>query len=72
MTYELSNDDKRVVVEQHIKNIEYSLFNNSLSILVEEAVSAPDQNVLTTLNAEKTKLEAKKSALVAELNSLAE
>jgi hypothetical protein len=72
MSYELSNDDKRVVVEQHIKNIEYSLFNNSLSILVEEAVSAPDQNVLATLNAEKTKLEAKKSALVAELNSLTE
>lgn len=72
MTYELSNTEKRSIIEQHLKNIEYSLFNLEISLLAENAVDAPDTSSVSKLTDSISDMEAKRTALLAELNSISE
>lgn len=66
----LTNEEKSAIVTQHIKNIEYSIYNLEVSIIEEEAVQAPDSNKVSSLNSDIAELNAKKSALTTELASL--
>jgi hypothetical protein len=70
MTIELSNEEKIGIVEQHLKNIAFSEYNLTLSLIAEEAVTNPSSSNLLSLNSQKSDLEAQKSALLQELNSL--
>jgi hypothetical protein len=70
MVYELTNEEKRGIVEQHLKNIAFSEYNLSLSLTAEEAIENPSSSNILSLNSQKDDLEAQKSALLAELNSL--
>lgn len=66
----LTNEEKAAIVTQHIKNIEYSIYNLEVSILEEEAVQDPDSQKISDLNSDITELNAKKAALTTELASL--
>mgnify|MGYP006268239425 CR=1 FL=1 len=70
MTYELTNEEKIELVNQHLKNIEFSLFNFSLSLVEEQALSSPNGEVITSLNNQIAQANAKKTALLEELEGL--
>lgn len=71
MTYELNNQEKAEVVNQHLKNVEYSLFNLNLSLVEEQAVATPNTVNIAAINSQITEMTAKKTALLAELADLA-
>jgi hypothetical protein len=70
MVYELTNEEKRGIVEQHLKNIAFSEYNLVLSLTSEEALENPNSANLLSLNSQKDDLEAQRAALLTELNSL--
>ena len=67
MTYELTNDEKRNIINQHLRNLEYSKFNVEISLVEENADPAPDQANLDTLTGQLSTINGKMEALVAEL-----
>lgn len=68
----LTNQEKIDIVNQHLKNVNYSLYNLSLSVVEENAVSEPNSDSLANLNSQISDLTAKKTTLEAELQSLSE
>jgi hypothetical protein len=70
MTYELTNEEKAAIVNQHIKNLEYSIYNLQVSLVEENAVSAPDAAKVSSLNSQISEANTKKTALLAELDEL--
>ena len=66
----LTNEEKSAIVNQHIKNVEYSIYNIELSVIAENAVSSPDADKITSLNNQLADLTAQKTALEAELSAL--
>jgi vacuolar-type H+-ATPase subunit I/STV1 len=67
----LTNEEKSGIVSQHIKNVEYSLYNLNLSLIEENAVSSPDADKISSLNDQIADLNAQKTALETELANLA-
>lgn len=67
----LTNEEKSGIVSQHIKNVEYSLYNLNLSLIEENAVSSPDADKISSLNDQIADLNAQKTALETELENLA-
>lgn len=67
----LTNEEKSGIISQHIKNVEYSLYNLTLSLLEENAVSSPDADKVNLLNDQIDDLNAQKSVLESERSSLA-
>lgn len=70
MSYELTNEEKAAIVNQHIKNLEYSIYNLQVSLVEENAVSAPDAAKVSSLNSQISEANTKKTALLAELDEL--
>lgn len=70
MTYELTNEEKAVIVNQRLKNVESNIFNLELSLIEENAVVAPNATNVSSLNAQLTEANAKKTALLAELSEV--
>ena len=70
MTYELTNEDKTGVINQHLKTLSYNKFNLDLSKVEESAKSSPDATVITELNTQTAEVTAKINALLAELDKL--
>jgi len=70
MSVVLTNEEKSVIVSQHIKNVDYSIYNVELSLIEENAVSSPDADKILSLNNQLTDLNAQKTALSAELSAL--
>jgi hypothetical protein len=70
MTTTLTNEEKSGIVSQHIKNVEYSLYNLNLSLIEENAVTSPDATKISSLNDQITDLNAQKTALQSELSNL--
>jgi len=66
----LSNEDKLGIVDQHIKNVEYSKYNLELSIIEENAVATPNAEAIASLNAQIAQVNAKLQALATEKASL--
>lgn len=71
MVYELTNEEKTAIVEQHLKNIAFSEYNLDLSLTAEQALQNPSSSNLLSLNSQKDDLQAQKDALLVELDSLA-
>jgi hypothetical protein len=71
MSITLTNEEKSGIVSQHIKNVEYSLYNINLSLIEENAVSLPDSDKVDSLNSKIVDLNAQKAALQSELAKLA-
>jgi hypothetical protein len=70
MTYELTNEQKSDIVNQHLRSLEYSIYNIQLSVMEEESRTTPEESMLQSLNASLTDLNAKKTALLNELASI--
>ena len=66
----LSNEDKLGIVDQHIKNVEYSKYNLELSIIEENAVATPNAEAIASLNTQIAQVNAKLQALATEKASL--
>lgn len=65
-TYEyLTDDDKDSIIENHIRNLEYSLFNTEMSIIAANSVATPNTETLTNLNTELSDIRTKITALKA-------
>jgi hypothetical protein len=70
MTLTLTNEEKAAVVTQHIKNVEYSIYNLELSVIEENSVASPDASKISSLNEQLVDLASQKTALTAELSLL--
>lgn len=70
MSITLTNEEKAAVVSQHIKNVDYSIYNLELSVIEENAVSSPDADKISSLNSQLTDLNLQKTALTSELSAL--
>lgn len=70
MTYELSKEEKIAIVNQHLKSLEYNRYNIQMSLAEENAIDAPSQVVLDSLNAQLAENTARKSVLIQELETL--
>jgi hypothetical protein len=72
MSYELTNEEKSAIVSQHIKNLEYGIYNLQVSLIEENAVATPNSEKVSSLNSQISEANAKKTALLAELSDLTE
>jgi hypothetical protein len=70
MTYELTAQEKTDIINQHLRNLELSIYNLTLSVLEEEAKSTPESAILASYNSDLSDLNAKKTVLLDELASL--
>lgn len=66
----LTNEEKIVIVNQHIRNVDTNIYNLELSLIEANARTTVDQDVTSSLNAQVADLTAQKTALQAELTSL--
>jgi hypothetical protein len=65
-TYEyLTDEDKDSIIENHLRNLEYALFNTEMSIVAANSVASPDATVLTNLNNDLSDIRTKIAALKA-------
>jgi hypothetical protein len=67
---ELTNEEKSVIVLQHLKNIAYSEYNAILSLAQEQALSEPNNKNIETLTNQLSDIVAQKQILQDELDSL--
>lgn len=65
MTVELTTQEKISIIDQHLKTIEYSLFNYELDLIEANAVTPVDQAVISSVQAKVTAVTTKKNALLA-------
>jgi len=72
MTYQLTNEEKSTIVNQHIRNLEHGIYNLEVSLIEENAVSTPDASRISSLNSQIAESNSKKTALLAELDELTE
>jgi hypothetical protein len=72
MTTLLTNADKLSVVNQHIKGIDFQLYNLELDLLEANAEATPNTENISSINGRVASLNAKRVALAAEALLLAE
>ena len=70
MTSILTNEEKVTIVTQHIKNVEYAIYNLELSVIEENSVASTDAAKITSLNGQLNDTKAQKAALELELGKL--
>jgi hypothetical protein len=70
MDNELTKADKIDIIDQHMRNIEYSRYNLELSRLEENALTNPDQAVLDSVTAQMADMDAKLAALTSQRDIL--
>jgi septal ring factor EnvC (AmiA/AmiB activator) len=66
----LTNEDKLNLVNQHIKSIDYQVYNVELDLIEANAESPVNSDSVSTLNARMNALEAKRTALESEAATL--
>ena len=72
MTTTLSNVEKKAIVDQAIKQVDYTIYSSEVEVLQLEAVTPVDQDQLDAYTQRIAKLNAKRLALVAELELVTE
>jgi hypothetical protein len=72
MTTLLTNADKLSVVNQHIKSIDFQLYNLELDLLEANSEATPNAESISSLNVRVTSLTAKRVVLAAEALELEE
>lgn len=70
MTYALSNEEKISIIEQHVRNLEYSKFNLETALIAERALTSPDSGVILSTEAKLGEINTKITALTAEIATL--
>jgi len=66
----LTNEEKLAVLDQHLKNVEYSIYGIELDLIEANSVSIQDETLISGLNARLDDQNAKKDALLAEKATL--
>jgi len=72
MTYELTNEEKISIIDQHLKNLEYNRYNLEISVLELTSGTNPKQESITDIQAQIDSIIAQQTALNAEIASLTE
>jgi hypothetical protein len=70
MNLELSVEDKLTIVQQHLKNILYSEYNQQISLLESQAVTIPNQSNIDGVNLQLASIASQKLVLQNEIKSL--
>lgn len=70
MVYTLTKEEKIDIINQHLKNLEYSKFNSEISLVEESAAIEPQQNLIDEIQGQIDSINAKKTALLSEISSL--
>jgi hypothetical protein len=68
----LSNEDKLGIAQGHKRNIEYSKYNLELSLMLENCVTDPKEDIVASLTSEIAELDKKLTVLETEIASLTE
>jgi len=66
----LTKEDKLNIVHQHLKSLDYALYNLELDLIEAEAVTTSDSDAISGINSRISALEAKRTALMAEKTSV--
>jgi hypothetical protein len=64
MTVELTVDEKLSIIDQHIKQMQYSIYGAELDLVEANAIVDIDQTVITSITNRISTATAKKDALV--------
>ena len=72
MTTTLTNEEKINIVNQHIKSVDYMIYGHELDLIQANATSSPDAAQIASINLRLSEANAKRTALVAEKDSLTE
>ena len=72
MTTLLTNEDKLSIVNQHIKSIDFQIYNLELDLLEANAEATPNAENISSLNTRTTSLNRKRVALATEAAELEE
>lgn len=67
---QLSDQEKLVILSQHIKNSLTNIYNLEVSLIAENATAYPNQDTVTTLTVKHQEELLKKQALEQELSTL--
>jgi hypothetical protein len=70
MVYILTKEEKINIINQHLKNLEYSKFNSEISLVEESAAVQPQQILIDEIQGQIDNINAKQSALLLEISSL--
>jgi hypothetical protein len=70
MTYELTNEEKTAIVNQHLRSLEYSKYSIQVSLKEENAVTEKNTELISSLNSQVLIITDKIDALLEELASL--
>jgi hypothetical protein len=70
MSTELTDIEKSTILDQHIKNLGYAMYNIQLSLREAQAVATPNQETITALNNQINDANAQMAVLQAEFSSL--
>jgi hypothetical protein len=70
MTIELTIQEKTDIINQHLKNLAYTEYNLNISLVEANAASQPNQDTVSSINQQLSNINAQKSALQSELDSL--
>lgn len=66
----LTNEEKINIINQHIKNIDFAIYGFDLDLIQANAISLPDAGQIASINLRISELNAKRSALSLEKDSL--
>jgi hypothetical protein len=70
MGYTLTKQEKIDIINQHLKNLEYSKYNSEISLVEESAAIEPQPTLIDEINIQIDNINAKTSALLSEIESL--
>jgi hypothetical protein len=70
MTYELTNEEKTSIVNQHLRSLEYNKYNVEVSLKEENAVADKNVELIASLTSQVSIITDKIDALLEELASL--
>ena len=72
MATTLTKEEKTIIIDQHIKSLDFSIYGLELEVIQYEAGSTVDPEGLARINSNLSTLNAKRDALNAEKSSLVE
>jgi hypothetical protein len=70
MVYELTNEEKKGILEQHLKNLEYNRYNLEVSMIELTNSTILKEESIENIQLEIDSLVVQKNALIAEIQSL--
>jgi uncharacterized coiled-coil DUF342 family protein len=70
MTISLTPEEKKTIVEQHMKTIAFSEYNLSLSLIEANAMTEKNQTNIDSLNSQMQDVVAQKAVLQSELDDI--